>query len=288
MNPILLTEPDKWISVNLTNGLGNRLFQISACLFFAEKTNRQPLLFLPRMSRYEHNCWSLFLKLVPNLPILYSANEWQEISEENSDEVFSSVSKGIVLKGWFQDSSFFPSGSNVLRRMEEASCRLPFPILPAPLPKTEKVLAVHFRFGDYSILPHHQIPLAQYYLQTIQQFPPGTPLRIFSDSIEKTFPIAQELNALGYPTTIFISRDVLQTLHDFASCSLGSICSNSTFAWWAAYFAYMSNRDSNYKAYFPNIWLQGKKPMNLFNLPFTHPVAIETLPQTPYLKSFFY
>jgi hypothetical protein len=277
MNPILLHEPDKWISVNLTNGLGNRLFQIAACINFAKQTGRQPLLFLPRMSRYEHGSWSLFLKFLPTLPILLSANEWQEISEENSHEALSSQAKGIVLKGWFQDSSFLS--------LQHLPSFLRFPPLKI---KKENSLAIHFRFGDYSILPHHQIPLAQYYLQTIQRFPPGTTIRIFSDSIDKVFPIQKELIELGYHATIFISRDVLETFYEFSSCSLGAICSNSTFAWWASYFAYQANQDSNYKAYFPNRWLQNKKPMNLFDYPFTHSVAIENLPLTPYLKNFLY
>lgn len=267
-----------WVAPRLTCGLGNRLFQTVAAIKLAEVLGTTPVFFLPRMSRTEHGNFAILQILCP-LEIIETCPEWDIYSETNENTIppITQISKPVVLSGFFQNSDNFKGISFI-------------PRLPTLLP-TNKGWAIHFRIGDYSILPHHQLPgLQQYYYHLIiNKIPKGTPITLYSDSPQKLPPIAKELSSLGYTIQIFISEDVLETLTNFASHQGGSICGNSTFAWWAAYFANQQS-DGSYKAFFPDIWMnqeEGRFP-NLFTLPFTQCIKMSSIPDFPRLSSFSY
>lgn len=271
----------KWITCRITNGLGNRLFQVAALLGAAEKSGRKPVFFLPQMSKYEHGNWNLFLECVPDLEIIESSKEWTRIS----DEVFPTEKEletdlPIVLKGWFQDLKHFPSLDN--------------PLLPK-LPKTLQIspknqIAIFFRFGDYCFLPHHQQPLASYYVEGIHRFPKGTECVLFSDSPNRLLEIQKEFIEMGYPSRISEKKDTMDVIQEAVECRLGCIGTNSTFSWWITWMAWdYYTRPEDYIAYFPDTWLQGKGAMNLFNLPFTRAIKLSEIPSdSPKLKSFQY
>jgi len=277
---------DAWIAPRLCCGLGNRLFQVLAAIGEAERRQIEPVLFLPRMCHYEHGEFHLLLKLLPHLRIIETVDDWEEIKENPSGAiVFPSntrTNRPIVLSGFFQNSLNFPSFSNPL-----------WPCLPPFERQSQKQIkpsfwAIHFRLGDYKILPHHQVPkLSQYYCQMILKLPKHTTFILFSDSSEDLPKIGAEIQDLGYYVQIFESPNALETFQAFSSCAAGSICSNSTFAWWAAYFSYKGN-GPGYKAFFPDIWLSGKPPSKLLSTPFTIPITLEDLPASPALKTFSY
>jgi hypothetical protein len=245
----------------------------------AEKRGTDPVFFLPRMSKYEHGEFSLLQKLFPTLPLVESEPSWEEVKEVNGLIPQFPLTQNTVLDGFFQTSKLFP---------KESSKNLPR--LPDPLPSLKKAWAVHFRLGDYKILPHHQVKLAPYYAQTILTYvPKGSFLVLFSDSQDALPGIAIELEELGYTAVVWTETDTLDTFKAFSTCSLGSICSNSTFAWWCAYFTQERiDIPVGYKAYFPNVWMPGRPVPDILNLPFTQPVNLETLNASPYLKSFSY
>jgi hypothetical protein len=260
------------IAANLCCGLGNRLFQMMAAIGEAERQNRQPVFFLPRMSGAHHGNFELLRTLFSAVPIIETAPEWEEVKEGYTCK----TDKLVVLDGYFQDTKFFPED-------DFYSPSLPLPILPE-----KDSWAIHFRFGDYQKLPHYHVNLSPYYYNTItRKIPKYSRLSLFSDSPDRLAPIQKELTELGYTVEIFDNPDTLETLKAFSACVKGSICSNSTFAWWAAWFT--SKRiwpEGKYKAYFPKQWIVGRTPFNLFNLPFTQSVDLEEISAEPRLLSF--
>ena len=270
-----------WIAPRLRCGLGNRLFQTFAAIGAAERTGSEAVFLLPRMSHHEHGNFDLLRTLYPTLRIVETAQEWAEISETQEKTIPPiDTESPVVLGGFFQNSENFPSLTN-----------FNIPKLPSVLQEDIRptAWAIHFRLGDYCILPHHQIhSLKQYYYQTIiNNIPKTSTLVLISDSPNKLPPIAKELGDLGYTTEIYTNDDALHTLKTFAACQGGSICSNSTFAWWGAFFGYTNSKEQGkYRAFFPDTWMTNQPTPKILNLSFTHCVKLASLPASPYLQSF--
>lgn len=254
---------EPWVAPCLTGGLGNRLFQIAAACKVSEETGKKPTFFLPRLTRLDHGNFDLLHILCPHIPFTVSDTTWHEIKEENYEKandvsgnfVLSSQLKAvspssqystgnIVLKGYYQNLKFFPSWHNLY-----------MPSIPPSLMKYPiKSVAIHFRFGDYCKLKHHQVDLRGYYYQAIHKYPKGTHFTLFSDESDKLESISNEISSWGYRVNIYKSSDVLETILTYSSCSLGSICSNSTFAWWCGFLSKEICGDK-YKMYIPDKWL---------------------------------
>jgi hypothetical protein len=272
-----------WVAPKIVCGLGNRLFQTIAAIAFAKSVGREVVFFLPRLSQ-EHGDFLLFLQLFPTIRVIESAPAWVTVREDNPFGTIPKIilneeslsSQPIVLSGHFMNTEHFPKEEYL-------------PHLPEPLYPPTNSIAIHFRFGDYLILPHHQIPLGHYYYHvlTTQIKDKKRPLTLFSDSADRLPRIMEELKTLGYENiSICNSIDTLETLKHFSACQGGAICSNSTFSWWAAFFA--SRNNTNYQADFPDSWVIDKESPNIFTLPFTRVWKLSEIPAVPFLKSFSY
>lgn len=268
------------ISVKLCCGLGNRLFQMMAAIGEAERQGKQPVFFLPRMSGAHHGNFELLRSLFSAVPIIETAPEWEEV-KEGDRPLCGERDKLIVLDGYFQNTDFFPEDDFYSPMLPVAHS------VDLPVPPTKDSWAIHFRLGDYQKLPHYHVNLSPYYFYTItRKIPKYSTLTLFSDSPDRLVPIQKELTDLGYTVEIFNNPDTLETLKAFSSCVKGSVCSNSTFAWWAAWFAYKRVPEGAYKAYFPKQWIVGREEFNLFNLPFTQSIDLNEIPAVPRLLSF--
>lgn len=255
------------IAPRLSSGLGNRLFQFAATIKTAEETARTPVIFLPRTSYTEHGNFDLLLDLVSKVGLLETASSWKEFNRESEEPPKTDLL--LVQRGYCQDLKFFPDFHHPL-----------LPALPATwlLPPTPAV-AIHFRFGDYCQLQHHQVDLSKYYMKAIRRFPPNTSFTLFSDSPVKLRPICDELCKRGILVKIAGALDTRSTLIEIASCAGGAICSNSTFAWWAAFLAWRAGGySSDYKAFVPAIWMaegeENHRP-RILNTPFTQVLELD-------------
>ena len=266
------------VAPRLRCGLGNRLFQVMAAIGEAERcpNKAKPVFFLPQMMA-EHGSFDLIFQLFPNIQTLETAPEWLEVKESQTSHTTQITHTLKVLSGFFQDLKYFPKEPTYL------------PKLPSTLPPNDS-WAIHFRFGDYTHLPHYHVNLSKYYFYTITKIPKHSKLTLFSDSPERLPAIQKELENLKYKVQIFNNPDTLETMKAFASCVKGSVCSNSTFAWWCAWFSWhgheASPSPSKYTAYFPNQWMVGQPPPNLFATPFTQAIRLEEISASPGLLSF--
>ena len=265
------------VAAKLSCGLGNRLFQMVAAIKACEDSpSHEPVIFLPRYTETQHGDYELLFTLFPNISILETADSWVEVDTKEYDSLVPKPCNTplTLISGFFQNSENFPSLTNKY-----------LPSLPNYLPPTNS-WAMHFRFGDYQKLPHYHVGLSRYYGHVLHMIPKDVTVHLFSDSPGRLSPIAEELRIIGYTVEIFQDSDTLKTLQKFASCQGGSICSNSTFSWWASFFAWRFSNDTKYRAFFPNRWLNTSPPVNLFTLPFTQSIPIEHLSAYPSLNSF--
>lgn len=265
------------VAPKLACGLGNRLFQMVAAIKACENSpDHEPVIFLPRYTAAEHGEYQLLFTLFPNIRMLETADSWVEVGTKEYDSLVPKPTNAplTLISGFFQNSENFPSLTNKY-----------LPSLPNYLPPTN-AWAIHFRFGDYQKLPHYHVGLSAYYGYVLRMIPKDVIVHLFSDSPGRLSPIAEELQTFGYTVEIFQDSDTLKTLQKFASCQGGSICSNSTFSWWAAFFAWRFTENNSYRAFFPDRWMNGKPPVKLFTIPYTFPISINLLDAFPRLNSF--
>lgn len=279
-------EKQKQIAPCLTGGIGNRLFQAVAAIGMAEKYGREFVFFLPRINKCEHGGWDFFKTLFSdhsdsdspkkNIRWIETSSSWEEY-EQNSGKLDILEKEGLVVsKGFYQDLKYFPSFTNTL-----------MPELRSDNKPEKDSLAIHFRFGDYCVLKHHQLPLGAYYAQMLNRYPKDTHITLFSDSAKKLLAIQRELIQKGYTNVEIFDGDEKETFEEISRCKKGCIGSNSTFSWWACYFAWRRFGDG-YKAIFPTPWLRSIGHINLFTLPYTEAIDIDKLEEFPRLHSFSY
>lgn len=273
----------QWVAPRFRCGLGNRLFQTLAAVGTAERLDTECVFFLPRCSHAEHGNYDVVMKLFPDIRIVETANTWIETNEtkEFTIPIPETNGKPLVIQGFVQNSENHPPLTS--RNL---------PQLPQSLPSRPNTWAIHFRIGDYKILPHHQVPrLASYYYKVItEKIPKGSTIVLFSDSPEKLPPLAQEISQLGYPCEVFTSQDTIETFKAFAACQGGSIGGNSTFSWWCAFFgAQQSKFSPAYKAYFPDYWITNYPSPRIYGYPFTQTIELASIPEgAPKLHTFSY
>jgi hypothetical protein len=253
----LQLENKAWIAPRLSDGLGNRLFQLAAAKKASEQWN-SPLVFaMNYLLPSDHGDFDSIFKLFPLIPKLYKA-EPQLCIEHKGASAFDYVPlplaapcDQVLLKGSWIAAEYLPEtmepnwkfavpGSDELLERWNLSSK----------EQQDKTVFLHVRLGDYCVLPHHQVPLLGYYAKTMAAFPEDTRFLIFSDEPEK----ARFLPVFYNQACVFVSeKDELKSLYLMMMCS-GGITANSTFSYWGAYFG-RKRLGERYKCYMPNRWM---------------------------------
>ena len=207
------------LTVYLRGGLGNQLFELAGLDTLSKQTNRSIC-----MDRYIENnphstknyFESIFLEW-KKLP--YMTLDAKDIYEREFEyHEWKLPDDDVRLVGYFQDYRYV--SDSFLQSLW--------------LPNVERKQGafLHIRGGDYINHNFHFVDLTEYYNRAICMFPPETKFYIFTNdtSYAKTLPILKKIN---YEFIEEQNEIVCLTL--MKNCTLGGICSNSTFAWWGAY-----------------------------------------------------
>jgi hypothetical protein len=182
--------------------------------------------------------------------------------------------KPVLFRGFWQSPRYFPAaglpapnwekalGGPAVRRWLERDAGL------AEEGERRRCVALHVRLGDYRKLPHHQQDLGGYYANALTRLPRGARLHLFSDEPElcaATF--ASFCRQAGLEFTVARVRSDVESLYEMSLCWGGTICANSTFSWWGAWFAHAASasQEGEHWATMPDKWGAGQPdPVDLF------------------------
>ena len=265
-----------WVSPCLTSGLGNRLFQHAAAAGAAEQWGR-PLRFLAgRCTESPHGPLATVFRMFPNVPLIESDERYTEIKEGPRGYYMhvpvprEPPAGPVLIHGFRQSPLYFPKDLSTLK--PDWDNALGGPIVRRMIEKeggldTEeerlRTVSIHVRLGDYLKLPHHQANLGPYYQQALQRVKPGMRLYVFSDEPDRCSNLfAGYCSSKGIRYTVAKVRSDVESLYEMSLCRGGNIVANSTFSWWAAWFAHQAGSPW---ATYPSNWGQGMpEPANLF------------------------
>lgn len=259
-----------WVAPNLTDGLGNRLFQMAAALGAAEKWNTKPVFFTPRIAPSVHSDCSVVYQLFSNynLPKVELANSWKQHVEPPYEcwkyTQLPSQAPGnqTVLQGYFQSEKYFPS-KGIELNFEAAIPKDKVATYKSSM-NFEDTWFLHLRLGDFLILPQYDINIKDYLqrvftqIQEKRQGQKKIKMLVFSDSIDKATELLSKLPTPGIELLIVKDLNAVETLYLMSLCGGGGICSNSTFSWWGAYSS-LAKKKGN-PIYVPSRWI-------LYNVP---------------------
>lgn len=232
-----------YVSVKLSDGLGNRLFQVAAMLGYAEKHGHSPVFIRSWILANNHTGPHTIFNYFPEIPLLeQEPGDWT-LLKQDADSVFTFlelpfVPGNVKLDGYFQSERYFPS----------------YRIKPAILERSvlhtsSSTLFMHVRRGDYlsPYTAHHRVELVDYYRRALSVMDPYAPIIVCSDDMEWCRAELPHMYDIAQHRWIFLELSDTDTLSVMRSCA-GGICANSTFSWWGAYFS------ERREVYMPDTW----------------------------------
>jgi hypothetical protein len=226
------------VSIELKNGLGNRIFQILAAMKYAEMHNKKFVicksLCIEGNKPHEKGLGVMLHRLFPKVEIIDSMPAYNVVKEKilfNYSPI-DYCETNVVLSGYFQDHRYLPHKFTI----------------PINRPRfLENTCFVHIRAGDYLLYTDEWgFDLNYYYQQCFEMIGIGVNFLVFSndniyaDSYMKKFNVKYSISNTSNP---------LDVLLEMGSCA-GGICANSTLSWIGAYI----QEDKRGRIFMPSIW----------------------------------
>ena len=248
------------IYVKLFGGLGNQLFEMAAGYVVSRKYNR-PLYYSSETHTNHHgNCVNYTTTIFENIgtslvPMIYPDHRFPTTV---STEAYSNdhLKFPITFDQHFQYYPPLEPYEQELRALFKA--RLTKYVIE--FPELENSAFLHVRRGDYLTLPHiHPTTPLSYYETAIHALKDRVSLfYIFSDDIQW---VQQQALFQSDKMVCIHSNDELYTLAFMSKCRGGSICANSTFAWWGAFLGAHEKRNP---VFVPRDWIRLQRIDGLF------------------------
>jgi hypothetical protein len=228
----------------LKGGIGNQLFQYTFAKSLANKLNADLYNDISFYQADPYHNYSILNLIAPQANTIELANLVGEGAYILRDGIMGSINdpinlpnnaKVLALDGYWQNENLLDP--TVVAETYSAITQNQHLIAESDIARNirshEDSVAIHLRRRDYA---HMGLCLESYYLGAIEFFInhfPGAKLYIYSD--EPNY--AQNLFGQRYPQMIVVSSG-----SDLSDLYLMSLCkhfiiANSTYSWWAAYFA---------------------------------------------------
>jgi hypothetical protein len=218
----------------LQGGLGNQLFQIANGYAYSLRHNKNFY-----VSRTWHGLkperpsyWdSIFKCLQPYLkdPSEFKGTFYREPSWNYKEIPY--IPGDVIFEGYFQCEKYFEDYSEAVRKL--------FNIYPEPKSSSDISVAIHIRRGDYLKFPNfHPVLQKEYYDETKKKIEEKIEVKpnyvYFSEDTEwvkETFK-----NDITEKDTIISGMSDIEEFQMMVNCD-HFIIANSTFGWWASWFA---------------------------------------------------
>lgn len=240
-----------YVSVKLSDGLGNRLFQVAAMLGYAEKYKYAPVFVKEWSMANSHPGSHTIYDYFPHIPVVDTAEGAWKVVTLPGDAVFSYIELpplegNVKLEGYFQSQCYFPANLCLPQLLDGVV--KPVDALPP------RCAFLHVRRGDYlsPYTAHHNVNLGTYYRRAIGLYDPDVYIFVCSDDMDWCMSeLPRRYSDLVLPHRWIFAPSTLsdtETLALMAQCAMGGICANSTFSWWGAYFSFVNARSSTEKS----------------------------------------
>ena len=260
-----MMQKKKPITMEIAGGLGNQLFMFYAGLYFQEKYHREVIFDTSDLSRIQElhpgaNIQTLGLldgylttgrsssanatidRVISGLGRLAKGSSHRgtfspdEIGFINPDLVPLDVKR---IRGYFQSWVYFDSLSEKpILSLENLSSPSRWLLDKTERTKTENVLSLHVRRGDYALATNRKngILSMSYYEKALVNAGDFDSIWIFTDSPEE---VDDEFSKLGYSLEVInppSDSDPVESLLLMAATKK-IVISNSTYSWWSAKLA---------------------------------------------------
>ena len=241
--PTSIDKNKMYVSAQISDGLGNRFFQVAAMLWYAKRYGFTAAFVKQWIHKNSHPGPYGIEFFFPELPVLDTiAEQWAK-----AELPFALLHKyvdipktecDITLQGYFQAWQYVDI--EVPSVLQTKGFHIP------------RSFFLHVRRGDYlhSALKHHLVDLRNYIRRACALLPSNATVIVCSDDItwcKETIP-----SEIGRQDCVFFEGDDYETLRMMVHCDQGGICANSTFSWWGAYWGHRMDARRIYTM--PDIW----------------------------------
>ena len=245
----LVNSSGMYVTVQISDGLGNRFFQVAAMLGYAERTGHVPAFVRNWIKDNSHPGPNIITDYFPDIPIIEETSDWGKLTAKDAfiyRALPPCLKNNVCLNGYFQALGYLPKQKIARPAILEGPCR------------TNQAF-LHVRRGDYldPYHAHHCVPLSDYYRKALQLYEEDVRILVCSDDIPwcKEMLVRQNCDIVAPHRWIFLDADDVTTLAAMTACEYGGICANSTFSWWGAYW----NISPQKLICMPRMW--GQPPM---------------------------
>lgn len=236
-----------YVSPYISDGLGNRFFQVAAALWYAKKYGHECVFVKSWIKENRHPGPHGIEFYFPSIPIVEALGAWSAAEQHTlSSSTFMDipfVETNLQLKGFFQAWQY-------------VDVPLP-PVFRTSDFRIPNSYFLHVRRGDYlhPACKHHAVDLTQYMRRAVALMPRDATAIVCSDDIEWC---VKNIPGLVSRSCLFFDGDDYKTLAMMIHCDLGGICANSTFSWWGAYWGSLAatgkGQRRNRLYTIPSIW----------------------------------